>query len=450
MNLSTVILAAGKGTRMKSDKIKVLHEVMGKSMIKHVIDLTYRLNANQTVVVVGNDSERVKSELSGERVVFAEQTEQLGTGHAVMMARDFIADSDVFLVLTGDAPLFRYESISELIDKHVRENNDLTVLTAKVKNPTGYGRMKFDSEGNLSGIVEEKDATDSEKRIDEINSGVMLFSSKMFLKHMDSMGVQNSQGEYYLTDMIGIFSGNGLKLGTHIIFDEEEILGINNRLQLADAGRIMRRRINEMHMTNGVTITDPSNTYIDEGVEIANDVIIEPGSHLKGKTVIGKGCIIGPAANITDTEIGENTKILSSTLAESKVGSNTSVGPYAYLRPGSNVGSGCKIGDFVEVKNSVIGDGTKVSHLAYIGDSDLGRNINVGCGVIFVNYDGKKKHRSTIEDNVFIGCNSNIVSPVVIRENAYVAAGTTVTREVPGKALAIGRVRQENKENWVE
>lgn len=445
--LLAVILAAGEGKRMYSKKPKVLHELCGMSMVEHVCHCAKEAGAEEIVVVVGHCAEEVQKKLKG--VKFAFQKNQLGTGHALMQADKYI-ESGTVLVLCGDTPLLRAETIRKMYEIHKAQNNHATVLTADFENPFAYGRIIRDSSGNISAIVEERDADSKQKEIKEINSGIYLFEGRMLKEALCRLNNDNDQGEYYLTDVIKNFSNKNLKIGAFKIENSHEIMGVNNRLQLSEAEALMRKSILEEHMLSGVTIVDPSNTYIDFNVKIEKDVTILPGCIIKGNTYIEEDAQIGPYSKIEDSHIGKGVKVQNSVVLESRIGEGTNIGPFAYLRPGNVVGKHAKIGDFVEMKNSNFGDNSKASHLTYIGDGDVGRNVNLGCGVVFVNYDGKKKHRTIVEDESFIGCNVNLIAPVKVGKNSYVAAGTTVTDDVPEANLALGRTRQENKEGWVK
>ncbi|HBL5347536.1 TPA: bifunctional UDP-N-acetylglucosamine diphosphorylase/glucosamine-1-phosphate N-acetyltransferase GlmU [Clostridioides difficile] len=449
MNFKAIILAAGKGTRMKSKYPKVIHKVCGKEMVNHIIDVSKKSGVKDTVVILGHEAEVVKEKLA-EEIIIAMQTEQLGTGHAVKMAKEYINDEDTIVVLCGDTPLIKEETLKRLFEYHIENKYHATVLTTRVGNPTGYGRIIRDKKGDLLKIVEQKDANSEEKMISEINSGIYCFNGKSLREALDLLNNNNSQGEYYLTDTAKIMRDKGLKVGAFAGSTIEELMGVNSRVELSKAEEIMRRRINESHMVNGVTIIDTNSTYIESDVMIGNDAIIYPGVMLQGKTRIGSDCIIGMNSSITNSEIGDGTEIKNSTIIDSKVGENSTVGPYAYLRPKSDLGNNVKIGDFVEVKNAIIEDGSKASHLSYIGDAHVGKNVNIGCGVVFVNYDGKNKFKSIVKDNAFIGSNSNLVAPVVVEEKGYIATGSTITHDVPDGALAIARERQVIKEGWVE
>lgn len=443
-----VILAAGEGKRMKSLKPKVLHKVCGKEMVNHVIDTMRAADLEEVNVIVGKGAEEVKAETESRKVFYSLQDKQLGTGHAMMCARDFLQGKQgVVAVFTGDAPLIREETVRELINYQQEGKYSAVILTSIVDNPKGYGRVI--REGNSVGrIVEDKDCNEEELKVKEINAGMYAFDIEDLLASLDKLTNNNAQGEYYLTDVIGILKKEGKAVGA-LVIDFEETLGVNSRVELAQAEKIMRERINYKHMTNGVTIIDPANTYIDSDVEIEKDVLIYPGNVLQGKTVIKSGVVLYPNNRIEDSVIEQGAIMQSSVILESVIGENTTVGPYAYIRPESVIGKEVRIGDFVEIKKSTIGDNTKVSHLTYIGDAEVGSNCNFGCGTVVVNYDGKKKHKTKIGNNVFIGCNTNLVSPVELEDNTYTAAGSTITEDVPEGSLAIARAKQINKEGWV-
>ena len=448
-NTKVVILAAGQGTRMKSKVPKVLHKVLDKTMIDYVIEAAKEAGASSICTVIGHQSAMVKAMIGDKVSDFAVQKEQLGTGHAVMQASDFIGNDGDVLVLCGDTPLITSETIKKLMQIHKDNNNSATVVSVKLDDPTGYGRIVRDNH-SFSKIVEQKDATDSEKEIDEINTGVYIFKAVDLMDSFKELKNDNAQNEYYLTDCLGIMKNKGLNVGIMLAKDENEFLGINSKLQLAQANKVMKKRINEQHMINGVTIEDPENTYIGKDVKIAPDTVILPGTVIEGKTYIGTDCIIGPNTRITNSIIKDCVTIQTSVLLSAEVDNYTTVGPFAYLRPNTKLGEHVKIGDFVEIKNSTIDDGTKVSHLTYVGDSDVGKNVNFGCGTVTVNYDGKNKFRTTIGDNAFIGCNTNLIAPVVVKENAFTAAGSTITFDVPEGSLSIARAKQVNKPGWRE
>lgn len=448
-HLMTVILAAGEGKRMKSKNSKVIHKILGKTLIEWVSGAVEAAGINEKVIVVGHRADQVK-DCIGDKAQYATQEKQLGTGHAVMQAEEYLKDKNGYVVvLCGDTPLITAETISNTVKAHKDNNNSATVITAELHDPTGYGRIVRNSDNSVVGIVEHRDATDNQKCIKEVNSGMYCFTISDLIEALKDLNNKNSQGEYYLTDTLEILLKKGLKVGAVKVDDANEILGINDRVQLAEAAGILKKKILNQHMRAGVTIIDANSTYIDEGVEIGFDTLIYPGTILEGKTVIGEGCIIGPNTRLVSVRTGNNVEINNSVAIESTIDDDSHVGPFAYIRPDCNIGKKVKIGDFVEVKKSVIGDKTKVSHLTYIGDAQIGRNVNLGCGVVVVNYDGKKKHKTVVGDNAFVGCNVNLISPVVVRDNTYIAAGSTITDEVPENSLAIARCRQVIKEDWV-
>lgn len=449
----SIILAAGEGTRMKSKLPKVLHKICGKPLLSHVINTAKASGIDKNIVIIGNKSDLVRKTIE-EEVIFIEQPMgegvPYGTGFAVMQAKDFIEDDSHVIILYGDTPLITSDTINNIVDFHKKGNYEATVLSADFDDPTGYGRIIRDKNGNVEAIVEHKDASELQREIKEINSGIYCFNGKSLKLALDRLDNNNAQNEYYITDAIKILNDLGLRVGGYKILDSEEIFGINSREQLAEAEKIMRKRINNIHMSNGVTIINPDNTYIDADARIERDTIIYPGVIIEGKTSIGEDCILGHNSRIVDSVIGNRVEIQISTILESKIDDDAHIGPYAYLRPNSEIGKNVKIGDFVEVKNAKIDDNSKASHLSYIGDAIVGKGVNIGCGTIFVNYDGKKKHKSIVQDNAFIGCNTNIISPVEVEEGAYIAAGSTITERVPKGSLSIARARQVNKEGWVE
>lgn len=447
-NLSVIILAAGEGTRMKSDLPKVLHPVCGKSMIRWVIDTAKSLHPREIVVLLGHKAEEVEAHLSEEQVSFTYQEERLGTGHAAKIGVSALReDSGDILVLYGDSPMMDKKTLEDFISFHRSEKNTVTVLTASLDNPHGYGRIIRSEENEFLKIVEENDATESEKKVREINSGMYCFRGPL-MPLLKKIGNQNKKGEYYLTDAVEITKAEGKKVGAYQVSDETMILAANNRAELSELNTIMQRRINLRHMTEGVSILDPKTTYIEDSVQIGRDTIILPGTMLKGNTTIGKNCEIGPHSMLTNVKMGDNVT-MSYTVAEgAELGSELSVGPFVYLRPETRIMDHTKIGRFVELKKTFVDEGSKVPHLSYIGDTDIGKNVNIGAGVITVNYDGKVKSKTVIEDNAFVGCNANLIAPVTIGENVYVAAGSTITDDVEKDALAIARERQTVKKDW--
>ena len=445
-----IILAAGEGKRMKSSTPKVLHKVCGKEMVNIVIDAIRKAGVNDINVVIGRGADKVKDATISKNIGYSLQDKQLGTGHAVMCATEFLkGKKGTVAIFTGDAPLITKNTIEKLIVFHNEGNYKTTILTSMVDNPSGYGRIVRENNEEVSRIVEHKDCNEEELKLNEINSGMYCFDIESLLNSLNKLSNDNSQGEYYLTDVIGILKNEELKIGAlPIAF--EETMGVNSRVQLSEAEKVMRKRINIAHMENGVTLIDPDNTYIDLDVEIGSDTTIYPGNVIQVGTIIKENCILYPNSRIEDSFIDKSVVIQSSTILSSKIGENTTVGPFAYVRPESVIGKSARIGDFVEIKKSIIGDETKVSHLTYIGDAEVGSKCNFGCGTVVVNYDGESKHKTLIDDNVFIGCNTNLVAPVKINANTYIAAGSTITDEVPEGSLAIARAKQVNKEGWLE
>ena len=445
-----VILAAGQGTRMKSKLYKVLHPVCGKPMVQHVVDQISKLNIEQIVTVTGHGADKVKAQL-GNQSEYVLQEEQLGTAHAVMQTKELLSGKQgTTLVICGDTPLIKAETMEALLQYHIEKKAMVTVLTAQTSDPTGYGRIVRNELGFVERIVEHKDASEEERMITEINTGTYCFDNQALFDALELVNNNNIQGEYYLPDVLEILKSKGEIVSAYKTADFAETLGVNDRVALAEAEQTMKQRINKQHMQNGVTIIDPATTYIGADVEIGADTVILPGTMILGKTVIGSDCQIGPNSEIKDCQIGNATVIRQSVSEDSIIGTHVKIGPFAHIRPKSDIHDDVKIGNFVEIKKAVFGKGSKASHLSYIGDAEVGSDVNIGCGAITVNYDGKNKFLTKIEDGVFIGCNSNLISPVTIGEGAYVAAGSTITEDVPGDALALGRARQVNKENYVQ
>ncbi len=448
---TAVILAAGAGTRMKSDQPKVLHDVMGRPMVSHVVSQVRAAGAEKVIAITGHCAEQVQNALAPLQIEFAYQEEQLGTAHAVLQAFDQLPEEGDVFVLCGDTPLITADTLQAFAACHAEQGRAITVLTAEYEDPTGYGRIVRDKDsGELLGIVEQKDANEEERKIHEVNAGMYCIDAAFLREYLPQISNENAQHEYYITDLIEMAVSSGRGASAFCASDASEIQGVNNRVQLSEATAVMKRRIARRHMLNGVTMIDPESVYIEDSVVIGPDTVIWPGAVLRGSTVIGRGCTIGRDCTITDSVIDDGADLIHAVIIESRVGARTHVGPFAYLRPGNVIGEECKLGDFVEFKNSSFGDGSKASHLAYVGDADVGDDVNIGCGVIFVNYDGVHKHRSTVGDRAFIGSNSNLVAPVTVQDDAYVAAGTTVTTDVREGALCVGRARETQLDGWVE
>lgn len=447
---NAIILAAGKGTRMKSKLYKVLHQVCGKTMVDHVLTQIEKNKMDNVVTVVGFGAQDVENEL-GERTKYVLQKKQLGTGHAVMQAEDILGDLDgETIVVSGDTPLFTAETFAHLFEYHEAKKAAATVLTSVAPDPTGYGRIVRNDIGIVEKIVEQKDANSDEQAINEINTGVYCFDNKKLFAALHLLTNDNAQGEYYLTDVISILKQRGDIVGAYRMDDFNESMGVNDRIALARANEVMRKRINTKLMISGVTLLDPSSTYIDAGVKIGSDTVVEGGVLIKGNTVIGSDCYIGAHSEIINSTLHDEVKVTSSTIEDSEMHTGSDIGPYSHLRPAAEIGENVHIGNFVEVKKAYIGKGTKVGHLTYIGDATLGANINVGCGVVFVNYDGTAKHHTNVGDHAFIGSNSNLIAPLEIAADSFVAAGSTITDGTKQFDMAIARARQTNKPGYAK
>ena len=446
MKIYAIVLAAGKGTRMKSQKPKVVHDVLYKPMINHVVDELKLMGVDETIVVVGHEAQQVEAIV--DDVAFVYQREQLGTGHAVLQAKELLKEKEgITLVLNGDAPLIRKETLQGLIAFHMNNHNHATVMSADCDVSIHYGRIVKDKE-QVIGIVEYKDLQDNQMDITEMNTGEYCFDNQALFEALDEVTNNNAQNEYYLTDVISIMNTKGLKVDAYKIDDFNEVGGINDRQALAEATQILRDRINQEHLLNGVTIIDPSHTYIGRDVVIGEDTIIEPGCILKGKTVIGSDCHIGPYCEFDNVVVKDHVEIKFSVISDSIIENSVDIGPYARLRTNCHILENVHMGNFVEMKKAVFGKNSKAAHLTYIGDAEVGSDVNIGCGTITVNYDGKNKSLTKIKDNAFIGCNSNLVAPVTIEENAFIAAGSTITKDVEQDAMGIARAKQVNKEGY--
>ncbi len=450
---STIVLAAGKGTRMKSRIPKVLHPLFNKELLWYVVNAVGSFSVEQ-VVVVGHEKDKVVDFLNRNHdnsVKTAYQENQLGTGHAVMKAIEKVSDKiKTVLIVMGDTPLLDAEELRDFVKHHEEKGNACTVLTAKLDNPYGYGRIIRDVSGNIQEIVEEKEASEDIKKISEINTGIYCFDKEVLQTGLKKLNPSEITGEYYLTDIIKMINYKGKNVGTMEVMDFRSVLGVNDRKDLAMANKVLQERINNYHMENGVTILDPENTFIDPEVKIGQDTIIYPGCFIQGDTVIGSECVLGANTSIWDALLKDGVKVDRSRVNDSILESYVEVGPYANIRPGCKLMEKVKIGDFVEIKNSYIGEETKASHLSYIGDAVIGKKVNIGAGTVVVNYDGRQKYETVIKDGVFIGCNSSLIAPVTIKEEAFVAAGSTITHDVDEKNLAIARQRQVNKKDWAQ
>ncbi len=444
MKYSVVILAAGKGVRMCSQMPKVLHQVAGKPMIWYVVKAVKEAGIDDIILVVGHGREMVEETLAGENLRFVVQEEQLGTGHALMQAQDSINPDNTLVVLAGDTPLLEGTTLKKLLDFHQQQQSLATVLSALLSDPYGYGRIIRQADGGLERIVEEKDASPEEKEITEINTGMYCFQAGAVFAALARVQRSNAQGEYYLTDVLPILKNDGHNVAVLATDEVDQIHGINDRIQMAAAETIIRQRHNQELMKNGVTIMAPETTFIDSAVKIGIDTVIYPFTIIEGQTIIGENCTIGPYTRINDSSIGNDVVIESSRIKEARIGNHCDIGPFAYLRPEADLQENVKVGDFVEIKKSIVGVGSKIPHLSYVGDALLGKGVNIGAGTITCNYDGKKKSRTILEDHVFIGSNTNLVAPVTIGENSITGAGSTITRDIPAHTLAVERAEQKH------
>ncbi|GMA70288.1 bifunctional protein GlmU [Leuconostoc litchii] len=447
-DINILILAAGHGSRMKSATPKVLHNVAGQTMIDWVLDAVEPLKADKLITIIGVGAESVQEHV-GDRSSFILQSQQLGTGHAVRQAESELKGRDgVTLIMSGDTPMFRSETLMGFIAEHERANNAVTVLTAIAEDPTGYGRIVRGEDETVQKIIEQKDASITERRIKEINTGVYVFNNRLLFDALAQVKNNNAQGEYYLPDTLNILRRSGEQIGAHTLQDFTESLGVNDRVALATANRVMHQRINHQLMVSGVELLDPENIYIDSTVHIGQDTVIEGGVTILGDTSIGTNNTITQGSRISDSMIGNDNVITSSHIEESTLKNGITVGPYAHLRPDAQLDDDVHIGNFVEVKNAQLGKNTKSGHLTYIGNATIGQDVNIGAGSIFVNYDGVNKFNSTVGDRVFIGSNTKIVAPVNIAQESITAAGSTITDDIPKHAMGIARTRQTNKENF--
>ncbi len=449
MKPTVIILAAGLGTRMKSGLAKALHPLAGRPLIRHVLETAAGLDPEKIALVLGHQADRVKDAAKQYRTEIVLQKEQLGTGHAVCQAREAIASATgPVLILCADTPRITGETLAALIELHKKSRAAVTLLTARVQDPFGYGRVVRGKTGVMR-VVEEKDATAAQRKIQEVNAGIYCFDKKFLLSALDGLGNDNAQGEYYLPDTIALARKKQLAVSVRLCTDADEIMGVNSRYDLSRAEKIVRQRTNRQWMLDGVTMIDPESTYVGLEVFLGRDTVLYPNVIIEGRTVIGEACTVYPGSRIIDSVIGNGATIKDgSVIEEGTIASGASIGPFAHLRPGSVIGEGAKIGNFVEVKKSTIGEGSKANHLSYIGDATVGKDVNIGAGVITCNYDGFEKHPTVIEDGVFVGSDAQLVAPVRIGRGAIIAAGATITNDVPADALAISRVPQNIREGF--
>jgi len=450
--LHLVVLAAGKGTRMKSAQPKVLHAAAGLPLIEHVLRTADTVSPSSVVIVVGHQADAVQSAMASRpNVRFARQEPQLGTGHALLQAEQALdGAAGTVVLLSGDVPLLTPATLQALVSRHVETGAAATVLTAMVDDPAGYGRIER-VDGRISAIVEHKDASPEQRQIREINSGIYAFDLQPLFGSLKQIGSANAQGEYYLPDLVRIYRDSGLTVETVTLDDPGEIFGVNSRKELAQIGQLLKMTRNDALMASGVTIVDPATAYIGPDVAIAPDTVIHPNVYLEGRTTIGSGCEIQCGVRIVNSTLEDNVFVNSyCVITDSHVASGARLGPFAHIRPDSHVGEDAHVGNFVELKKTTLGRGAKANHLAYLGDAVIGEKVNVGAGTITCNYDGKKKHQTTIEDGAFIGSDSQLIAPVTVGKGAYVAAGSSITENVPAGSLAISRGKQINKEGWVD
>lgn len=448
--LVAIILAAGQGKRMRSELPKVLHRVAGRPMIQYVIDLVRGMGFRRVIVVTGHRGQEVRAEI-GPVADFVEQTEQLGTAHAVLQTRILLGEHQGgVVVLYGDMPLLTEVDVIPLIRAFRDGLGDAVMLTCELDDPTGYGRVVRGRDGTVLGVVEDSDAVGETKSVREVNAGVYCFNASQLFRFLEKVSPRNVQGEYYLTDVLELMARAGGKLTAIKASNPVNVMGVNSRLDLARADAIVRGRIIERLMGEGVGFVDPNSSYIDWGVEVGSDTLILPGTFLEGKTIVEENVVVGPFARITNSIIRKGARLSYCVITDSEVGCGASVGPFTHLRPGCTIGDGCKIGNFAEIKGSTVGPGSKIPHHCYVGDSEVGSMVNIGAGAVTVNYDGIKKHRTRIGDRAFIGCNANLIAPVQIGEFGYIAAGSTISKDVPRESLGVARAKQKNREGWVK
>jgi len=451
--INVVILAAGLGTRMKSKKAKVLHEAGGDTLLNHVIRAALQITQPERIVaVVGHQADRVRESVRTAGVRFAEQREQKGTAHAVLCARDAVDSREgLVLVLNGDGPLLQATTLHRLVTKQSGSGLGATIVTTRLADPTGYGRILWDTEGMIAGIVEQKAATPSQLEIKEVNPGCYCFDAAALWRHIDDVQPNNPAHEYYITDMVEVLNRQGLRVASLLVEDETELLGINTRVELAVADKLLRARKAQALMLAGVTIEQPDTVTIDADVQAGEDSIVEANVQLRGTTRIGSNCRVGTGTVLRDCIVEDGAEILPYVVAENSViGSSAYVGPFARLRMNAEVRPAAHVGNFVELKNTRLGEGSKANHLAYLGDASIGSKVNVGAGTITCNYDGERKHRTTIGEGAFVGSNSTLVAPLSIAEGAYIGAGSTITKDVESDSLALGRAHQVDKPGWAK
>jgi bifunctional UDP-N-acetylglucosamine pyrophosphorylase/glucosamine-1-phosphate N-acetyltransferase len=449
---AVVVLAAGEGTRMRSATPKVLHEIAGRSLLGHVLAAVRPVAAARTLVVVGVGRDRVAASLAGTDADPVVQEQQNGTGHAVRVALAEVPDVDpeeVVVVVPGDAPLLRPTTVSDLLQAHADSGAAATLLTARVPDPAGYGRVLRRPDGQVRAVVEERDADPPTRAISEIATSVYAFGLGPLRGALTRLSTANAQGEEYLTEVVELLVADGLPVGAHVCADPGEVAGVNDRVQLAAAGRELRDRLVRGHQLAGVTVIDPATTWIDVEVTVEPDVTLLPGTRLRGRTSLARGAVVGPDCTLTDTTVAAGAVVRSSTCESAEVGEGAAVGPYTFLRPGTRLGAGAKAGAYVEIKNARLGADSKVPHLSYVGDAEIGERSNVGAATVFVNYDGVAKHHTTVGSDVRIGSDTMLVAPVTVGDGAYTAAGSVITQDVPPGALGLGRARQRNVEGWV-
>ncbi|MBB4917811.1 bifunctional UDP-N-acetylglucosamine diphosphorylase/glucosamine-1-phosphate N-acetyltransferase GlmU [Streptosporangium saharense] len=449
---AVIVLAAGEGTRMKSKTPKILHELCGRTLVDHMLTAARGLEPGRLIVVIGHERDRVQEHLSltSPDALPVIQEEQRGTGHAVRVVLETVgAIEGTVLVTYGDTPLLRTETLAALLERHESDGNAVTVLSAEVPDPYGYGRIVRDTTGAVLQIVEEKDATPGQRAIKEMNSGVYAFDGALLADAVKRVSTSNAQGEEYLTDVLSILREDGHRVGAHVAADHVEVEGVNDRVQLAFARKVLNTRLLETHMRAGVTVIDPASTWVDVDVTMEPDVVLHPGTQLHGRTALAEGAEVGPATTLTDTAVGERAVVRNAVCVEAEIGPEALVGPYAYLRPGTVLARKAKAGTYVEMKNAKVGEGAKVPHLTYAGDAVIGAGANIGASTIFVNYDGVNKHQTTVGEHAFVGCDTMLVAPVNIGDGAYTAAGSVIANDVPPGAIGVARERQRNIEGWV-